>query len=105
MSSKGVTPEQIAFLKDVRARDERLRQFCLQQGFTNKRTGRTSYYPAQVAHLNPPTNEERALAEVIEFYAAPPTGTYCAYLSSERRRITVGPAIPLLTCKQLRVVE
>src|SRR6266702_3740476 len=86
MGGKGVTQEQIAFAADVRARDEKLIQYCREQGFTDTRTGWTSYFPEQVAHLNPPTNEERSRAEVIEFSAKAPAGPYVAYLSADRQR-------------------
>lgn len=82
------TPAELAFAADVYARDARLRAYCLEQGFTNKRSGATSYLPEQVAHLNPPTNEERSRAEQIRFRAEPPTGPYVAYLSRDASRVT-----------------
>ena len=88
MVGKSVSQEQIAFASDVRARDERLSRYCLEQGLTDQRTGWTSYRPEQVAHLHPPSNEERSRAEVIEFSAEPPRTPYVAYLSGDRRRIT-----------------
>jgi len=97
MDGKGVTQEQIAFAADVRARDEKLIQYCREQGFTDKRTGWTSYFPEQVAHLNPPTNEERSRAEVIEFSAKAPAGPYVAYLSADRQRITTWTGETLAT--------
>ncbi len=87
MDSKPTTTE-LAFAADITARDAQLTAYCKEQGFTDKRSGWTSYRPEQVAHLNPPTNEERSRAEVIRFRADPPAGVYVGYLSADRAYIT-----------------
>jgi hypothetical protein len=97
MPSKEITQEDFAFAADVRSRDERLMDYCRERGFTNSKTGWTSYRPEQVEHLNPPTNEERSRAEVIEFATTPPADTYVAYLSADRQRITTWTGETLAT--------
>ena len=49
------------------AREQTLTAYCKEQGFTSKRSGWTSYKPEQVAHLNPPSNDERAQVELYDF--------------------------------------
>lgn len=54
----------------IRAREEALRAFL---------AGRTSYKPEEVAHLNPPTNEERSALEIFELHRDKPE-TFMAYV-------------------------
>ena len=51
----------------IMERQNKLMQFCRAQGFTNPKNGWTSYKPEQVAHLNPPANEERSQVEIFDF--------------------------------------
>lgn len=66
------------------AREETLRAYCVEQGFTNKHNGWTSYKPEQVARLNPPTNDERAQVELFDFVTNPPD-RYFLYIREETR--------------------
>jgi len=56
---------------DIRARESALRAFL---------GGRTSYRPEEVAHLNPPTNEERSAREVFELHRDKPE-RFSAYVT------------------------
>lgn len=68
-------------------RAERLRQYCIEQGFTSKRSGWTCYKPEQVAHLNPPSNEELSAVEVFDFVHDKPA-KYFVYVNPEKGVVT-----------------
>ncbi len=76
-----VTAAELAFAHSVRYRDGMLHAWL-------KRTGRgNSYWPHDIpAYIDPPTNDERGRAEVIEFLSRP-LGygrPYFAYLRAEQ---------------------
>ena len=71
----------------IMEREATLWAYCASQGFTSKRTGWTRYKPEQVAHLNPPTNEERSQVEVFDFVTDPPS-KYFLYINPEKHAAT-----------------
>lgn len=81
-----VTPEQLAFSADIRARDAALQAWLGERG---------SYHPEEVPEALLPlvTNEQRSHAEVIEFLSRPLAYgvTYYAYLSSDANDVTTWP--------------
>jgi hypothetical protein len=96
-----ITEQELAFAADVRRRDAIIAKECKARGFTSKR-GWTSYPSDTVFSVAKPTNDERSRAEIIKFRANPPTGSYCAYLSVDKRTITTfmgGKLADVLTIK------
>lgn len=71
---------------EIMARRERLMQYCKEQGFTSK-SGWTSYKPEQVAHFNPPTNDELAQVELYDFIHDVPD-KYFLYVSEKTNLAT-----------------
>lgn len=71
---------------NIVARESALKAYCVEQGFTNKR-GWPSYKSDQVAHLNPPSNEERSAVEVFDFVTNPPD-RYFLYINHDKRLAT-----------------
>ena len=67
-------------------REEILRKYCIEQGFT-KKNGWTSYKPEEVAHLNPPTNDERSAVEIFDFVNNPPD-KYFLYINDKEKKAT-----------------
>lgn len=80
----------IGFVHAVRYRDAMLRAWAARTGHTSK-SGWTSYRPEEVPeYIDPPTNEQRSLAEVHAFtlYPLKHGKPYYAYLSNDRRITT-----------------
>lgn len=65
-------------------RSKTLSEYCVKMGFTNK--AGTSYKPEQVAHLNPPTNDEISAVEVFDFINDPPK-KYFLYVNEEKQHV------------------
>lgn len=82
----------------IMQREAALKAYCVAQGFTNKRSGWTSYKPEQVAHLNPPTNEERSAVEVFDFCADPPD-RYFVYVNPKAGTVTTWTGEKLGDCQ------
>jgi len=57
---------------------------------------RCSYKPEEVAHLNPPTNEERSAAEVFDFCDNPPD-KYFLYVSDGKATTWTGENLGRIT--------
>lgn len=78
----------------IMAREERLKAYCVERGFTDKRSGWTSYKPEQVAHLNPPTNGERSQVELFDFVHDVPE-KYFLYINEKTNLATTWTGVKL----------
>jgi len=78
----------------IMAREQTLTAYCKEQGFTSKRSGWTSYKPEQVAHLNPPTNYERAQVELYDFIHNVPD-KYFLYVNEATGKATIWTGVEL----------
>ena len=76
--------DEYAFARAVRFADAQIRQWCIQTGRQDKRTGAISYKAEDIpAEIDAPSNDDRSRAEVILFRMQPLAhgASYGAYLS------------------------